>query len=189
VSLRKYLANVLSGRIKHRSETNGPVIAETWAKAEIFDPPFDIIFAQFIVSAEVVVETLVGPEGKSEKLLLTDPRKFDQHNFRCLYSALLAYFVFLSSTSTPFLKGALQWYLLQLQTAPNVGTRLLDSLNTMDPRHSTLTSAQVWDTVVDLGGFGSKESPSQLVFFSMTALSAYLAAVKAIKPKVDFDIM
>ena len=183
-----YLADVVSGRIRHWNETNNVIIKELWGKVENLPKPFDLVLRHFLVSAGIVVESLVGPNRRSKQILDIELKKISIQQFRHLYSVLLAYFCFMFYVVNPFLKEQLQRTLLEIVAEPQSVLKLLRSLERIGKLDMARLSGEVWDKVVDVTGFGTKDHAGQLVYFGMVAGHAYVEAAKRIKAELTIPV-
>ena len=89
-------------------DTNDVVVNELWHKTKDLDNYYKSIFQPFIVSASVLVESLMDPNSQSQDILVIDINEIKLGQFRKLYYVLISYFVVLSYFTNPFLKDDLK---------------------------------------------------------------------------------
>jgi hypothetical protein len=176
--------------VSHWNNTNDAVVNELWYKAKNLDSFYKSIFQPFIVSASVLVESLIGPENQNKDILDIDLKKINLEQFRQLYYILVCYFVVLYYFTNPFLKDELKKALFKvLEESDFLKTILrdLDKLIVNSRRKLKLGTigGKVWEKVVGTIGLGSKDNPSQLVLFIMVSGEAYKQALINIKKVHD----
>jgi hypothetical protein len=176
-----YLVNAVTGRIKHWNETNNVVVKEIWTRIEELPKPFTTVYKHFLISAGIVVESLVGPNRQSEGIIDIDLKELRVPQLRKFYALLLCYFVFLFYRTNPFLKKELQKHLLQVTREPDLARVLFSSLEKVGTLDMTQLSVEVWKKVVDTVGFGDEMHTGQWVCFGITAGNAYVEAAKVIR--------
>lgn len=79
--------------MNHWNDTNDVVVNELWHKITVLDNYYKSIFQPFIVSASVLVESLMGPNSQSHDILVVDINEIKLGQFRQLYYVIICYFV------------------------------------------------------------------------------------------------
>ncbi len=171
-------------------DTNDVVVNELWHKTKDLDNYYKSIFQPFIVSASVLVESLMDPNSQSQDILVIDINEIKLGQFRKLYYVLISYFVVLSYFTNPFLKDDLKNALFKVTENSDFVKNFLKDLDKMKANsrreiNMGTIGGKVWNKVVDTIGFGSKNNPSQLYYFAMLSGEAYKQALVNIKKVND----
>ena len=183
-----YLGDVFSGRIKRWTRTNNVVVSQMWHHAENLPQPFDIVLKKFLVSAGLVVESLLRPGRKSKGILEVNLKSISRCQFERLYSVLLAYFCFWLYVVNSFLKEDLQKALGDNVMDPELAVDVLSSLESAGRLDMGYLSGVVWEKVVEVIGCGHKDFAGQIAYFGIMAGQAYVDAVKQIKSELAMPI-
>lgn len=182
----KYLRDAVSGRIKHCNETNNLVVSELWNKLENLESPNSVIIKHFLVTANLVVESLMGfQQSKIKEIIDIDPKKVNIQQFRQLYCILLGYFTFLFYTTNPYSKQQQQEALFQVIDQPELTKKLLQSLDKIGKIDMFAIGNKVWSEVVEIIGFGDKENFFQIDYFIRISVKLYETAVDNIKLEIN----
>lgn len=176
--------------MSHWNNTNDVVVNELWHKTKGLDNYYKSIFQPFIVSASVLVESLMEPNSQSHDILVIDINEIKLGQFRKLYYVLISYFVVLLYFTNPFLKDDLKNALFKVTEDSDFVKNFLKDLDKMivnSRREINMgtTGGKLWNKVVDTIGFGSKNNPSQLYYFVMLSGEAYKEALVNIKKVND----
>lgn len=185
MSMFKYFRDVISGRIGHWNRTNNPVGNELWNKIGDLDSPNDTIFKNFMVSAGIVIENLMGMSKNEQTIIKIDCKKVDKEKFLQLYTVILSYFSFLFKVTNRSPKKDIKKALVKVTNRPEVVQRIFQQLGKCYSKNTGETNMgligeKIWDDIVEITGFGKKMDPGQVVYFTMFSGKAYKEAVKDI---------
>jgi len=174
-----YLADALSGRIRHWNKTNNLVIAELWSRAEKLQEPRNQILKDFIVSAGLLTEALFVRAQGSKSLIHANPKKLTVDQFRKLYDVLLTYFVFVFRATNPDRSEQIRIALLRVVSDSKLADDIhagcvLQSLGNKEAKMQlTRASSWVWSQVAEIIGAGDPQSPAQWAWFSIVTSQLY----------------
>ncbi len=182
----KYLADVLSGRIGHWTETNNVVVTELWNRAERLGAPYDEILKQFTVSAGLIADALFLRHKGSNSPVHGNPKKLTVEQFQQLYSVLLAYFVFIYRANNPAQSEQIRGALLNVVTDHKLADDIhagcvLQSLSDKEAKFDLARASNwVWGQVTKLAQAGDSQSLEQWVWFGIFAGELYKSAINRI---------
>ncbi len=183
----KYLRDVVSGRIKYLNETNNPVVNELWNRLEKLENPNALRLKHFLVAAGFFVDSLMGLHQTNvpKEILNVNPKDINIQQFRQLYCILLSYFTFLFYTNNPYLKEEQKQVLFQVVEEVKLAKELFRSLDKIGKFDMFATGKEVWDSVVDVIGFGDKKNFFQIEYFIRISAIPYEIAVNNIKLEIN----
>jgi len=192
MGILQYLADVVTGRLKHFNDIAQPVIGKLWANSGRLNRTAESIFRNFIVAAALVVEPLLLPHVRLRVIIPI--KKIEINEFRQLYYVLLSYFAFLFYTLYPSMKEDVKDALFKVTSAPGVrparlinevlhSLEKLGEIDLADPEKHDMfrITSEVWHKVVKVVGYGNARDMAQLVFFGGVSVPACAEAIKEIK--------
>ena len=187
--------DIVTGRVAHWNSTNNVVITELWDRMEMLSEPQRKSLKSFLVSAGIVVESVIGPGNKAGSVgLRIDLKEISIKQFRDLYDTLLTYFVVIAvranhqanqlvgaSEVDPLDEDKKLMLALERVVSNRVLSReLMVSLGLTGEVDMGQLGGKVWDQIVPILGAGDGHHPGQLVFFSLLAGRAYVEARKGL---------
>ena len=186
----KYCRDVISGKIGYYNRIKIPLDNELWKKIGDLYNPNDMIFKNFIVSAGIVIDDLMGMSKNEQKIIKIDCKKIDKEKFLQLYTIILSYFVFLFKITNKSPKKDIKEALIEVTNRPEVVQRIFQQLSKCYSKSTgelnmASLGGKIWDEIVEMTGFGEKMDPGQLVYFIMISGEAYKEAAKDIKAEIN----
>jgi hypothetical protein len=181
----KYFRDVISGKIGYYNRIKIPLDNELWKKIGDLDSPNDMIFKNFIVSAGIIIDDLMGMSKNEQTIIKIDCKKVDKEKFLQLYTVILSYFSFLFKVTNRSPKKDIKKALVKVTNRPEVVQRVFHQLNkcyskSIGELNMGSLGGKIWDDIVEITGFGKKMDPGQVVYFIMFSGEAYKEAVKDI---------
>jgi len=101
-----WLLNVLTGRICHWNDANNSYLSALVDRAKQFPPAIEPLFTQFTFASYIVVDSLVGPNKESKRIIKKDLKSITAEQFRALHNLNIWTFVALFGLQNPSFRDA-----------------------------------------------------------------------------------
>lgn len=96
-----WLSNVFTGRFRHWNEANNSYVSALVERAKQFPPAIEPLFTELTAASYVVVDSLVGPDKGSKRIIKKDPKDITAEQFRSLHNLNIWTFVALFGLQNP----------------------------------------------------------------------------------------